>query len=105
MAPLLNSATHITNRSSRRLRRRRRLVDRRLRNGFASEGNGSLFDEQWRGCDSPQGNAGLGHRSTIIAEDEGRSDTDDCNVHLITWDEAQVVCPKISWRCRDTEGH
>jgi hypothetical protein len=96
MAPLLNSATHITDRSGGRLRGSRSLVDRRLRNGFASQGRSRFFDEQWRGCDGAQSNTGIGHCGTVIAEDNGRPDTDDSDVHLITRDEAQIVCPKMA---------
>src|SRR5215813_10091895 len=103
MAPLLNSTAHITDWSGRRLRSSGSLVDRRLRNGFASEGSSSFFDEQWCGCDGTQGNAGIAHGGTVITEDDGRPNANDRNVHLITRDEAQIVRPELArWR-RDTE--
>src|SRR2546423_6536391 len=105
VAPLLNSTAHITDRSGRRLRGSSGLVDSCLRNGLASEGSSRLFDEQWCGCDGTQGNACIGHGGPVIAEDDGRPDANDSDVHLITRDEAQIVGPEMARRRRDTEGH
>src|SRR5712691_7557435 len=105
VAALLDSTAHITNRSGRRLRGSGRLGYGRVRNGLADEGSRSFVNQQWGGCNGTQGNARRSHRSTIIAEHHRRAHAHDGDVHLIAWDEAQIVCPKIFRRCGKAQGH
>src|SRR5215813_6960158 len=69
---LLDGTAHITNRSGRRLRCRRRLGYGRIRNGLANEGSRSFVDQQWGGGDGTQGNTRRGHSSAVIAEHHRR---------------------------------
>src|SRR5215467_2789641 len=88
VASLLDGTAHITNWSGRCLRSRRRLGYGRIRNGLANEGSRSFLDQQWRGCNGTQSNAGRGHRSAVIAEHHGRAHAHHGDVHLIARDEA-----------------